>query len=481
MCVAQIRDKHEDEVLGIAFGERWRRARFVATRRSQICRIHRRWPRAARAEQAARLQPVRDQVPGSTGPVADLREELASRLDLDSHGSDGGYGVWSVYYDTPRLRFYWEKIEGLRFRRKLRIRHYGDRFTVDDDTTVFVEIKQRVNRVTQKRRVALPYRQALATVRRAAMPEEHDAGPGAFVEEVLELVAGLDLRPVVDDRLPAGGVRRPRRRRRACGSPSTTGSAAATGTSTSGAEAENRLIVPATAVGGGGQGQRAGAVLAHRPGRQAQPVGRPGLEVLPERRGLRPSPSVGLPRPRPRPRRRLARVGTGTNGGLNQCPSTSRTCPARSASATSLSSLSLSFVLSATIGWVYRATHRNVSYSQSYVQTLVILGMLISLIMLVVGSNIARAFALVGALSVVRFRNAIKETRDVGFIFLVMGVGMACGTRFYTLAVVAAVAICLVIVVMYRFNWFAPQRAAAGRQGPGARRTATTPRRSRTS
>jgi hypothetical protein len=117
--------------------------------------------------------------------------------------------------------------------------------------------------------------------------------------------------------------------------------------------------------------------------------------------------------------------------------------------------LSLSFLLSAMIGWVYRFTHRNISYSQSYVQTLIILGMLISLIMLVVGSNIARAFALVGALSVVRFRNAIKETRDVGFIFLVMGIGMACGTRFYTLAVIAAVAISLIIVVMYRFNWFA--------------------------
>ncbi|TDD11819.1 DUF4956 domain-containing protein [Nonomuraea diastatica] len=116
--------------------------------------------------------------------------------------------------------------------------------------------------------------------------------------------------------------------------------------------------------------------------------------------------------------------------------------------------MSLSFVLSAMIGWVYRATHRNVSYSQSYVQTLVVLGMLISLIMLVVGSNIARAFALVGALSVVRFRNAIKETRDVGFIFLVMGVGMAVGTRFYLLAVVAAVAISLIIMIMSRFNWF---------------------------
>jgi len=117
-------------------------------------------------------------------------------------------------------------------------------------------------------------------------------------------------------------------------------------------------------------------------------------------------------------------------------------------------SLALSFVLASIIGWVYRYTHKNVSYSQSYVQTLVLVCMVISIIMLVVGSNIARAVALVGALSVIRFRNAIKETRDVGFIFLVMAVGMATGTRFYLLAAAATVVICLVLIIMYRFNWF---------------------------
>ncbi|KSU54913.1 MULTISPECIES: DUF4956 domain-containing protein [Gordonia] len=117
-------------------------------------------------------------------------------------------------------------------------------------------------------------------------------------------------------------------------------------------------------------------------------------------------------------------------------------------------SLSLSFVLSSIIAWVYRYTHKNVSYSQSYVQTLVLCGMIIALIMLVVGSNIARAFALVGALSVIRFRNAIKETRDVGFIFLVMAIGMTTGTRFYVLAIAATVAICLVLLIMNKFNWF---------------------------
>lgn len=117
--------------------------------------------------------------------------------------------------------------------------------------------------------------------------------------------------------------------------------------------------------------------------------------------------------------------------------------------------LVLSFVLSAAIGFVYRATHRNISYSQSFVQTLVVIGMTIGVIMLIVGSNIARAFALVGALSVVRFRNALKETRDVGFIFLVMAVGMATGTRFYVLAVAATAAICVVIVLTSKLDLFA--------------------------
>jgi len=118
-------------------------------------------------------------------------------------------------------------------------------------------------------------------------------------------------------------------------------------------------------------------------------------------------------------------------------------------------SLVLSFVLCSAIGWVYQITHRGASYTQSYVHTLVLNGMVVAVIMLIVGSNIARAFALLGALSIVRFRNAVKESRDVGFIFFTMAIGMAVGTKFYLLAVVAAVVICLVILIMTRFNWYA--------------------------
>jgi uncharacterized membrane protein YhiD involved in acid resistance len=118
-------------------------------------------------------------------------------------------------------------------------------------------------------------------------------------------------------------------------------------------------------------------------------------------------------------------------------------------------SLLLSFILCAAIGWVYQITHRGASYTQSFVHTLVLNGMVVAVVMLVIGSNIARAFALVGSLSIVRFRNAVKETRDVGFIFFTMAIGMAIGTKFYLLAVITAVIISLIIVIMTRFNWYA--------------------------
>ena len=124
--------------------------------------------------------------------VPAIRSELARRMDRDEHSPPGGYGVWSLYYDTPALRFYWEKIEGLKFRRKLRIRHYGELDAVTDDSQVFVEIKQRVNRVTQKRRVRLPY----GAARRLCDGREL-VDPGPFGHEVVDLLVRLDLRPTV--------------------------------------------------------------------------------------------------------------------------------------------------------------------------------------------------------------------------------------------------------------------------------------------
>ncbi|MFT4541400.1 MAG: putative membrane protein YhiD involved in acid resistance [Planctomycetota bacterium] len=120
-----------------------------------------------------------------------------------------------------------------------------------------------------------------------------------------------------------------------------------------------------------------------------------------------------------------------------------------------LLSLSISFLLCVVIGLIYKKTHRGVSYSQGFVITMVIVGVTVSVIMMIIGSNIARAFTLVGALSIIRFRNAVKDTRDVGFIFLSMAVGMACGTRFYGTAIIFTAFIGGAIFLMYGIDLFA--------------------------
>jgi uncharacterized membrane protein YhiD involved in acid resistance len=117
--------------------------------------------------------------------------------------------------------------------------------------------------------------------------------------------------------------------------------------------------------------------------------------------------------------------------------------------------LTLSFLLALGIGWVYKKTYQGATYTQSYVQTLALMTMVVSVIMLIVGSNIARAFTLLGALSIVRFRNAVKDTRDMGFIFFAMAIGMAVGTRFYFLAIMTTVGIGFLWWLMARLSLFA--------------------------
>lgn len=91
-----------------------------------------------------------------------FKTALRAYLTEDEHcDGNGRYLITSLYYDSPDYRCYWEKVDGVKYRRKLRIRVYGDEQALDLDTPVFVEIKQRVNRVTQKRRVVLPYNTAL--------------------------------------------------------------------------------------------------------------------------------------------------------------------------------------------------------------------------------------------------------------------------------------------------------------------------------
>jgi len=100
----------------------------------------------------------------------------------------------------------------------------------------------------------------------------------------------------------------------------------------------------------------------------------------------------------------------------------------------------------------YRATHRGAIYSASFLQALFVLAACTTLIMVVIGNEVARAFSLVGALSIVRFRTAIKDPRDVGFVFAALALGMACGTGFYYQSIVFTLFLCALLLVLARMN-----------------------------
>lgn len=79
----------------------------------------------------------------------------------------------------------------------------------------------------------------------------------------------------------------------------------------------------------------------------------------------------------------------------------------------------------------YRRSHGSATYSAPFVVSLFCMAVCTSVVMMIIGSNIARAFSLVGALSIIRFRTAIKDPRDITYLFASMVIGMACGTHFY--------------------------------------------------
>ena len=111
------------------------------------------------------------------------------------------------------------------------------------------------------------------------------------------------------------------------------------------------------------------------------------------------------------------------------------------------------FVLGILITQTYSKTHKGTTYSQSFCHTIIIMGMVVAIIMMIIGSNIARAFSLVGALSVIRFRTAVKDARDTGFVFFAMASGMACGSGFFLTGITMTVVICLVILLLAKIDY----------------------------
>ena len=112
----------------------------------------------------------------------------------------------------------------------------------------------------------------------------------------------------------------------------------------------------------------------------------------------------------------------------------------------------LNIVLAAVLGFFiflsYAISHRGTIYSRKFNASLVILAVLTGTVMTVIGNNIALSLGMVGALSIVRFRTAIKDSRDTVYIFWSIIVGICCGVGDYTVACIGSAVTFLVILLL---------------------------------
>lgn len=120
--------------------------------------------------------------------------------------------------------------------------------------------------------------------------------------------------------------------------------------------------------------------------------------------------------------------------------------------------LMVALVCGVIIAMVYRYIYKGPSYSVTYVNSLVLLTLVVSVVMLVIGNNLARAFGLVGAMSIIRFRTAVRDVQDIVFIFFALSVGMASGVGLHVIALSGTVIISLIAIILVTFNFGVPQK-----------------------
>ncbi len=105
------------------------------------------------------------------------------------------------------------------------------------------------------------------------------------------------------------------------------------------------------------------------------------------------------------------------------------------------------------ISLLYRYTYKGLNYSSSFAISMIMLTMITSIVIMVIGNNLARAFGMVGAMSIIRFRTAVKDAIDIMFIFFALTIGLAAGVKMYAVAIFGTLFISLIFLIISRFNF----------------------------
>lgn len=118
--------------------------------------------------------------------------------------------------------------------------------------------------------------------------------------------------------------------------------------------------------------------------------------------------------------------------------------------------IAASIALGVIISLVYIKTHKKEGYAPSFTITLIMLPVIISIIILLVGNNVARAFSLAGAFSIIRFRSAPGDPKDISYVFFTLAVGLACGMGYIGYATIFTIVLCGVMVVLDMIKFATP-------------------------
>src|SRR5881398_2934742 len=111
--------------------------------------------------------------------------------------------------------------------------------------------------------------------------------------------------------------------------------------------------------------------------------------------------------------------------------------------------LLLSFACGHAVAWMYMFTHTGLSYSRSYVNTLVLMPVIVAMVMMILANNLVLAFGLMAIFAMVRFRSILRDTLDTAYVLAVIVIGLACGTLNFTSAIIG----CIVFAGIMFYFW----------------------------
>lgn len=123
--------------------------------------------------------------------------------------------------------------------------------------------------------------------------------------------------------------------------------------------------------------------------------------------------------------------------------------------------LCVSFVLALILATVYRWTHQGFSYARSFLHTMVLAAITITVMIMAIGNNFARGLGIMGAMAFVRFRTPIRDPRDIIFLFGSLSIGIASGAQVFEVAIIGTLFFCFTALFL---SWspFASRREFEG-------------------